>query len=314
MSDSTKNLFVKENYLFMLDKLGSSAKNEIIERNYCSAATERRIRNGEASNISDSTIEEIIRYYNEHGEKLYPHHVSINEFKYNNLSEYIAPTWTNKQVEGNYIGLYLSKRGNRKAKAMILTITQNSDFMLEARAIDTVHNLDVAEKFITEILKKPDLEEARKIHKEQLVSKYSLLRGSRFLHGEVTGRGDLMLIHLKNEQGTYEMTLSTSLKSYLKNCAIVAKERKYDWRGGATIASVYDSDDWPYSMIIGFIRDTCWHPDLMDKEEITDSLQRMYNYQKKQNMLCLQNDIDALFYESIMDIHHLYESHKDEAY
>lgn len=65
----------------------------------------------------------------------------------------------------------------------------------------------------------------------------------------------------------------------------------------------YDLNDWPYGMIIGMIRCKYWHPELMTSADIGNALIRMHAYQKKENMLCLQNDIDALFYESFVDIH-----------
>ena len=99
------------------------------------------------------------------------------------------------------------------------------------------------------------------------------------------------------------MTLAMSLESYLKNLEEAAKRGTYEWRCGVAIASVHDLEDWPYSMIIGLTKEEFWHPELMDKSEIADTLQRMHRYQKKQNMLCLQDDIDALFYESIMEVH-----------
>ena len=112
-----------------------------------------------------------------------------------------------------------------------------------------------------------------------------------------------MFIHLRDDHEIYEVTMSTSLKSYVSTYNKV--QVPYGMRGGAVLSTVYDIEGWPYSMIIGLIRKEYWHSDLMKPEEIRNALQRMNAYQKKENMLCLQNDIDALWYESFMEIHYL---------
>ena len=288
------NIVIK-NYEHMLDKLGKS-RRDLVQEGVFSKRTEGRLMSG---NPSEQTIEKLVEYYNRHGSALYPHHVEFDDFVSKDLSAFAKPTWKNEQIKGEYVGLYLSRRGTGKVKAMVLTIAENEDFMLEARAIDSVHNLAKAADLIKDILSIDDLTQAKQTYETMKETKKSLLRGSRFLHGNVFGRGDLMFVQLQDEHGTYEVSISTSLKSYLNTYNSVPS--KYNWRGGATIVSVYDIEDWPYSMIIGFTRLKYWDPDLMVSNDIGESLLRMHGYQKKENMLCLQNDIDALFYESIMD-------------
>ena len=286
---------VIKNYLYMVEKLGKTRK-EVAQDGVFSERTEGRLVHG---TYSVDTINKLVEYYNKHGAVLYPHHVEFDDFVGKDLSAYKEPNWSSEQVKGEYVGLYLSRRGTGKVKAMILAITENDKFMLEARAIDSVQNPEKAADLIKDILAIDDLEQARKTFEETKEQKKSLLRGSRFLFGEVSGRGDLLCIHMKDVHGTYEVTLSTSLKSYLNTYNAVPA--KYNWRGGATVASVYDMEDWPYSMVIGFARLMYWNPELMVGNDMGEALQRMHRYQKKENMLCLHNDIDALFYESIMD-------------
>lgn len=302
MNPSDQPLYIRENYFFMLEKLGPSARQELIDSCAISAATENRIRHSEKT-ISDRTINELVHHYNQYGDQLSPPYITLEDFKYKQLSTCSLPIWHRKQVIGNYICLYLSRKGIGKAKAMILTIQENEHHELEARLIDAVHQLDKASTFIEEILSIRNLAEARAMHKQLLKSQYSFLRGSHFLHGKVSGRLELLTIHLKDEKDNYEMTLAASLSTYLKNLNKIPAGTMYPWRGGSILATIYDRDSWPYSIVMGITRDDYWHPDLMTMHDITDALQRMDSYQKKANMLCLQNDIDALFYESIMDVH-----------
>ena len=290
--------FVKENYEYMLRELGKTRYDFKKETGF-SEKTEQRMMSG--GNLRDKTLRKITEYYNAHGAELYPHHIDLDDFRHKDLSRSTQPRWENDQVTGEYIGLYLSRRGTGKPKAMVLTIVERQDHTLEARAIDTVQDPVKATDLIASILSVEDLDQARQVYKTAWDEKRSSLRGSRFLHGEVSGRGDLLLIYLKNDQGTCEVQIATSLKSYMSTYNKVSN--KYNWRGGAVIASVYDFEAWPYSMIIGMMKREYWHPDLMSNADIISALQRMHSYQKKENMLCLQHDIDALWYESFVDIH-----------
>ncbi len=293
--------YVKENYLFMLDQLGKSIY-EFKKEDLFSATTERRIRNGNIDTISDNIISIIVDYYNRHGSELHPHHIEISDFKYTDLSKSTLPKWDTQDVVGDYIALFLSKRGTGKPKSMAIQISEAQDHTLEVRAIDIVHNPAKTTDIITSILKTKDIDKAKEIHRVALNKDnyyYSLLRGSRFLHGVASGRGNLMTISLKDDSG-YEMTISTLLKSYLSTRSTL--ENKYPWRGGAAIASVCELDSWPYSMIIGMIRIDHWHPDPMSTEALGNALLKMNSYQKNENILSLANDIDSLWYEVFMDI------------
>lgn len=293
--------YVKENYLYMLDQLGISIY-EFKKKGLFSPTTERRIRNGNIETISDSIVSIIVDYYNEHGTELHPHHIDINDFKYTDLSKSTLPKWDTQDVAGDYIALFLSKRGTGKPKSMALQIKEAQDHTLEVRAIDIIQNPAKTTDIIASILNTKDLDKAKEIHRDALNKDsyyYSLLRGSRFLHGEASGRGNLMTISLKDGSG-YEMTISTLLKSYLNTRNQL--ENKYSWRGGAAIASVCEMDRWPYSMIIGMIRIDHWHPDPMSTEALGNALIKMNSYQRKENILSLSNDIDALFYEVFMEI------------
>ena len=290
--------YVIKNYEYMLRELEKSAYSFYDKDEILSESTERRLRKGK---WSDKTLNKIVNYYNEHGSELYPHHITLDDFKSRDLSEAIHPKWHHEQVVGNYICLYLSKRGTGKTKAMILQIKHGQENTLEARAIDIVQNPAKAEMLINSIFSIDDLGQARHKHKMMLKDNYALLRGSCFLHGKASGIGNLISVVLSDEHGAYEMRISTSLQSYMVTNDTVTE--KYAWRGGAAIASVNSLGDWPYGMIIGMMRIDYWHPELMTSVDISNALQRMYSYQKKENMLCLHKDIDALWYESFMDIH-----------
>lgn len=287
---------VKRNYEYMLKELRMS-RNEFIQEEVLSARTEGRLMSGDAT---DKTIAKLVDYYNNHGADLYPHRVELEDFKEKDLSQSTKPKWKNEQVVGEYICFYLSGRGTGKPKAMILRITENKKHLLEACAIDIVQEPTKAHDLIMRVFRDKELPESREAHKILLDKEYSLLRGSRFLCGEVLGRDNLMSIILRDEHETYDMRISTSLGSYMNTYDRVVN--KYSWRGGAAIASVCDLKDWPYSMIMGVIKCDLWHPD-QGTADFCNALQRMHSYQKKENMLCLQNDIDSLWYEVFMDIH-----------
>ena len=299
MNLDEKKIYVKENYLYMLDKLKMSYQT-FTEKSGISPSTERRIRNGNPEALRDSTIEEIVSFYNENGTALYPHRVDLAMFKYEDLSLSTSPQWQIEDVTGDYIALYLCTRGTGKPKAMAIKITEN----YEVRAIDIVHDPTCTSDLITDILNIENFDEAKNKFNIALHAKYASLRGSRFLHGTVSGKKNLLSLHLTDGLG-YEMTINTLLTSYLdtRNKSI----KKYSWRGGVAIASVCDLDDWPYTMILGMIEQEYWHPEKMPTADISDALMRLHSYQKKHNMLCLQNDTDSLWYEAFMDVHRQWE-------
>lgn len=290
------NPTVKENAQHVLNELKIN-RQTLADEIGLSIRTVDRIMNGYAT---EKTIKLLVNYYNQHGNLLYPHHVDEDLFQNSRLSTFIEPTWNNEQVAGEYVGLYLSRRGTGKPKAMALKIFENQNHLLEAYAIDTVHDLDKISDLMQDVFSDNDLEQTRLKYEIAKDEKKSLLRGSRFLHGKLSGCRDLMFMSLTDDQGVYEVKIATSLKSYINTYNKVSE--KYNMRGGAVLATVYDLEDWPYSMIIGLIRNDYWHPE-MPREEITHVLQRMHSYQKKENMVCLQNDIDALFYEFFVDFH-----------
>lgn len=297
IENEKENPRIRENTLYMLDKLKIN-RQTLADNIDLSIRTVDRIMKGYASG---KTIKMLVEYYNQHGNLLYPHHVDEDLFQNSFLSTFTKPTWSSDQVAGEYVGLYLSGRGTGKPKAMIMKIFKNQDHLLEVVAIDTVQSLSGVTNLMNDVFSADGIY-AREKYENAKNEKNALLRGSRFLYGEVTGRGDLMFIHLADDHEIYEVRMSTSLKSYVNTYNKV--EKKYNMRGGAVLSTVYDIEGWPYSMIIGLIRKEYWHPDLMTCEEIRNALQRMNAYQKKENMLCLQNDVDALWYESFMEIHY----------
>lgn len=301
--------YIKENYLNMLHQLGKTVY-QFQQENILSPSTERRIRNGDPASISDRTVHILVDYYNRHGSELFPHHVDLTEFKTKDLSKSTQPIWENADIVGDYIALYLSRRGTGKLKSMALTIREAPDQTLEVRAIDIIQNPNKTADLISNILKIKDLSQAKAAYKEAFRTNYSVLRGSRFLYGVASGRGNLLFMHLKDDTG-YEMTVYTQLRAYLKTRS--KSITSYSWRGGAAILTVCDLESWPYSMVIGMMELKFWHPKQTNTADIINALQRMHTYQKKENMLCLQHDIDSLWYEAFMDVHRQIEESTDNS-
>lgn len=294
---------IRMNYLYMLRQLGIDS-NEFLQQGIISVTTERRIRNGDISSISERTINALVEFYNMHGSELYPHHIELYDFKHTDLQKSTKPVWKNSDLVGDYIALFLSKRGTGRAKAMVIKISESAGNKLDVKAIDLIQDPERASRFIEDILNEEDLEIARSKHKNLFDKKNSLLRGSHFLHGEAFGRGSLLTISLTDDAG-YEMTISTSLKSYIS--AQKKAPHDYKLRGGAALVTVCGLESWPYSMVIGIMDMEFWHSELMSNADIAFILQRMNSYQRKENMLCLDGDVDSLWYESFMDAHRRYK-------
>lgn len=294
--------YVQKNYAYMLSKLGMSSY-EIVDKIGLSKSTVDRLQSDKESRTSfqNKTINQLVEFYNSHGDKLYPHHIDYDTFKNKDIASLHLPTWSNEQVQGTYVCYYLSKRGTGKPKAMLLRIIENEKKELTAMAIDTIHDLEKVDEVLNTIFTDTDAEECRKRYDNYYSSNYDSLRGSRFLTGVVTGCDSLMSIFLKNKQKTHEIRIATSLITYLityENATV-----KYKLRGGAAISLITHAGDWPYSMLIGMIRESYWHPAFMNEDEIKNALERIGDYQKKDTMLCLQQEIDALWYEIFMDAH-----------
>ena len=287
---------VASNFLHMLNELGQT-RSFFIANVGISDKTIRRMLEGKT--IRKSTLEEIVKYYNDNGLELYPHNVTEEEFMNTDLSKARRLPWENAQIKGIYICPYLSRRGTGSAKAMVLRIQEEEDLSLSVRAVDTVQYLDQANRIINEILSKEDWDAAKKAFKAEMEKKNSVLRSSHLLRGTVTGCGDLVSMTLSDESGTYQMRIETSLSSYLNTYK--AASTWYSWRGGAAIASVYDIEAWPYSMVIGMIGSEHWNPAVMTNEYVGGVLEKMHAYQKKHNMLCLHKEIDELWYEVFME-------------
>ena len=203
-----------------------------------------------------------------------------------------AINWTEKQIEGHYIGTYLDATASGEIKALYLEIKKDEHENLRAYVIHNLRDIDFGED--QEAFLGMDIE-----------SKYSRLkrRGSQLLEGTVKGRGNTVVIEVVHKGGSrHKMTLFFDISNYLRFCKESEEERYY--KGGLGLQVVLDDIrvTSPYVTRIGLIRtDSCTHFSMKD-EQIKQFL-AVTPHETPWGPLRLNLDRDSLWFEFFMRVH-----------
>lgn len=303
-----KQNYMSKNFHYMLAKFGITATALAEEEDHrspprLSKNTILKFKDPIAiSKVKPCTIRGMVEIYNDRMHAS----ITVDDFKYKDLSKAVCQDECEERIEraliGDYIALYLDPSGSGDVLGMFLRIEENEHSNIVAHAIHKLRNLESLVDIDINNLFTGNIENNLEQFRNQYQSKR---KNSEYFSGSVNSMGYRVTINLITEKGVPQCQILMDLKGYWE-----VKSTHFDgYRGGLGIA-VTTNARGSQCMRMGLVRKSlATKAFLSNRDNVREFLKITAGSSHSMwNPLRLSKNLDSQWYNALMNNYEKEES------